>query len=1090
MALPLETPSRIWRRIQAGQDQDMPSLPSVPALDDSEADSLASRVLPAESDGNTDEDEKRQSLSSPCYSTLLGSQYTVRPFGSTDATARLANPITSRKSLGVRNSKHDAFNINKAPSLPPVNVAAGNAQDSASDVEEESKSSVPNVYLPPPEDEEFDGEGLSIADALQSVSRSNSPAPFSVDAFEEEEAPKNNHDHSPSLEFKVHPQFVYTSEVDLSILLQPSPFDRFQNIALRRTNNRIRTPSLTHTVSSQTTSPTNSTPSQSHRSPLLARLHAASPTVSAQVSLPHSRTSPSAVRDAFPSNTSGASEFDPVSMSSAASMDITDIHSSSPVRSIGGKDVTSCNEDLPEEDGLPTQADDTSAGEAEPTPHSNKLNGREHLSSPASVAFTPTPAFSRPRARFNLPSPPKDVIPSTPAQIKSEANGQPSDHVITPHTRRRSFLLSVINSTARPRLKMGTPHPRNNLVTPGMASILESTPGLPKKSTEGPRIKAVLAGITPRPLAVERRTSHPLAQASVPSPTASDAGSAAGHENDRMSMISTTSSQDLTSHPRANVSFDPAMGFGGGAAGHGVGRFNTGKLNNYLHTLNHRLQEENEVLVEKIRVLEEEKQLQMSSATSNSNQRPSLCDASNRRASMGTALNNVEEDTAAERWLEEKAELEEMIESFKHEVARYMADKEDTENALEKEKKERERDKERWKERMVEVEVGVSELVGDLEKKLEVAEKKAHEVSAESAGEIKELNDRINDLCVEIRAVNGRAEKAERALESGEDLGGALNEANEELVRTSTELRNANVHIQELEKELVEVESHMDELEKLHEKDRELIATLEKDVESATEKLETEKSRVRELEYQIQNSGADLRDAKTYIDELEENTEAAAERLEVLEADIVEARNTIKKLEVDNSENDQDLVKLKEQFTKAQEANAQMKEALEEAEQKIAEDGGIIINLKSELASLEREKGRVMVSVSQNVSGSAEPAGPSEEDLEALELELDGAHKEIARLNALLVQSPARRAMEKVKDARIEMLEREKEELLERNKTLRLSMNNMTTPQKVNSSGISPIYRHIISTSLRTPRAPNTPLRDVSSPKMSGCCLR
>ena len=803
------------------------------------------------------------------------------------------------------------------------------------------------------------------------------------------------------------------------------------------------------------------------------------------------------MRDESPLNTSGASESDPVSMSSAASMDITDVHSSSPIRSTERKDASSQDEDLLEESGLPSQADDTSAEEVEPTisnnaptHYSNKLNGREHLSSPASVAFTPTPAFPRPRARFNLPSQPKDVIPSTPAQIQLKGDEQPFDDVMTPHTRRRSFLLSVINSTARPRLKMGTPHPRNNLVTPGMASITESTPGLYKQVAERPRIKTVLAGITPRSPVGRRRTSHPLAQTSVPSPAASDAENAAGLENDRMSMISTTSSQDLTSHPHANASFDPAMGFGGGAAGHGVGRFNTGKLNSYLHTLNHRLQEENESLLEQIRVLEEEKQLQGSPATSDSNRRLGLNNASNQRLGTGTALNNVEEDPAAERWLEEKGELEEMIESFKDEVARYMAEKEDAENALEKEKKERERDKERWKERMAEVEAGVSELVGDLERKLEVAEKKAHEVSMGSAGEIKELHHRINDLQMEIQAVNDRAEKAERALESGEDLGGALNEANEKLVQTSTELRNANVHIQELEKEVVEVESHTDELEKLHKKDQELISTLEKDVESATEQLEAEKVRVRELEEQIQGSGDELREAKAYIDELEENTEIAAERLEVLEADIVEARTTIKRLEIDNSENNQDLVKLKEELVKAQEANSQMKEALEEAEQKIADDGGTIMNLKSELASLGREKERAVVNASQHVSRSVEPAGPSEEDLETLELELDGAHKEIARLNALLVQSPARRAMEKVKDARIEMLEKEKEELMERNKMLRLTVNDMTTPQKINSSGISPIHRHVLSTTLRTPRTPGAPLRDVSSLSVRGCCPR
>jgi chromosome segregation ATPase len=158
-----------------------------------------------------------------------------------------------------------------------------------------------------------------------------------------------------------------------------------------------------------------------------------------------------------------------------------------------------------------------------------------------------------------------------------------------------------------------------------------------------------------------------------------------------------------------------------------------------------------------------------------------------------------------------------------------------------------------------------------------------------------------------------------------------------------------------------------------------------------------------------------------------------------------------------------------------------MEAALKEAEQKMLEDNEALISLRSKFAALEREKERVMTNVSQNISRSTDPTSPTEEDLEALELELDSAHKEIARLNTLLVQSPARRAIEKVKDARIEMLEKEKEELLERNRALKATMNEMTTPQKVvNSSGISPIHRHVLSMSIHTPRTPGPPLRDVS----------
>ena len=44
-------------------------------------------------------------------------------------------------------------------------------------------------------------------------------------------------------------------------------------------------------------------------------------------------------------------------------------------------------------------------------------------------------------------------------------------------------------------------------------------------------------------------------------------------------------------------------------------------------------------------------------------------------------------------------------------------------------------------------------------------------------------------------------------------------------------------------------------------------------------------------------------------------------------------------------------------------------------------------------------------------------------DIDALENELDDAHKEITRLKALMQQSPARRAIGAAKDNQTEMLE-------------------------------------------------------------------
>ena len=101
-----------------------------------------------------------------------------------------------------------------------------------------------------------------------------------------------------------------------------------------------------------------------------------------------------------------------------------------------------------------------------------------------------------------------------------------------------------------------------------------------------------------------------------------------------------------------------------------------------------------------------------------------------------------------------------------------------------------------------------------------------------------------------------------------------------------------------------------------------------------------------------------------------------------------------------------------------------------------------------------------------------------DEQFEALKEELEAANVEIGRLNALLQQSPARKAIDKAKEARIELLEKQNKDLVDE---LGSARDKQFTPHRnVSMSGFSPMHRHLINLSMRTPRTPGEPLRDVS----------
>ena len=139
MAAPLlETPSRVWRRIEAIEGRDMPSLPSVPGFDEStESTEGGDSSIPLCKDG--DDDAIDLLGDAPIHSTpatVSSHTTTIHGASRTNSTARFATSIASRstksamsnsRSTSTKEFHPDSFDVSMIPSLPDIH-RSGNAE--------------------------------------------------------------------------------------------------------------------------------------------------------------------------------------------------------------------------------------------------------------------------------------------------------------------------------------------------------------------------------------------------------------------------------------------------------------------------------------------------------------------------------------------------------------------------------------------------------------------------------------------------------------------------------------------------------------------------------------------------------------------------------------------------------------------------------------------------------------------------------------------------------------------------------------------------------------------------------------------------
>ncbi|KAF9515240.1 hypothetical protein BS47DRAFT_1391776 [Hydnum rufescens UP504] len=501
MLLPYETPSRVMRRIEDAEREEMPSLPPLPSFEmstDENNDSTKSSIPPF-----NEADTKETYFPGPSQSTppqSLSSR-SLRPISTVSSSReRFAASIVTSRSSSVKQPRllDDSFGVSQ---IEPTPLSFNDLSAEVLDDDAQSKDAAAFVPAHVSFHDLSDDQALSITDALESVSLSS-----------DRDVRESEHE-----------------SINVPVGRRNSMF-----VSKRRPMPRLRDDFFKSPVSLS-----NSSLNSSRKSSLP----------------PKSPQEPQELTETIVH--AGAMEATPMpkprpTVTFKERPEISSYSLSPPSHSPGSDEEDNAEND---DDGIQFHR---IRGHSPPSgsPSSPSLNRQgspdpeiQGDKEPLAQASSSKPQDHTPQSRRNQPS---SLHSSLNSQDITEIHGAlpttqpppatPTPQIpayypaATPADRHKSFLLSLVHSTARPRFPAPTPHPQTRL----------------------------------------RRPSHPLAQVYTPASA------------ERDSFISTASSHDLTANVRVNASFDPTTDVGA--------KFNQLKLNTYLHGLNKHLIEENKNL--------------------------------------------------------------------------------------------------------------------------------------------------------------------------------------------------------------------------------------------------------------------------------------------------------------------------------------------------------------------------------------------------------------------------------------------------------------------------------------------------------------
>lgn len=628
-------------------------------------------------------------------------------------------------------------------------------------------------------------------------------------------------------------------------------------------------------------------------------------------------------------------------------------------------------------------------------------------------------------------SPLRDREP-TEASIESVEIGRHASPQTSPHASLMRYDADATPSRAFSKSPSPAFQPETPRLDSPLASIRNDTAlSTPRVDQSAAQRRAAHVLTTLRSTAkprLARGTPHPVRTASK-NPIVED-----DEQASVSSIASDRSSNDLTTFHKGNTSL-PSGGSAAAEIGPGGSRFDGAKLNSYLHALNTQLTDENQSLVQTLHKTAREKELLQAETR--------RLEETIREMSMTQGAISFDA-SARDRSQAGDSSFRDDVKALKSQLQATATER----DALRSELAAREGAFPSADSSMTQR----SELLAELEQKDAELETVRKQMEAQETEFAQKMEDLERELCKVMEEQEAKVEQARREIKEQRREDEAERQADREKLRR--------------------LEVERDELQTQRGGDDES--------EGGTAARDALEQQVADLEGLVSDLRGDVEHRDDELVKMQEELDTAEER-------IAELENLVAKSDDDGAG---DAAGLRQLLAQKDEEIKQLEDALDDSAQQLvdnetvlAERDAIVAELKNELASEQEKRVSLEARLSQlSVPKAKSPLanevynGADQEQIAALEEELDAAKRDADDLRKKLVEVSERERLAKLHELEVEKLEADKANLEDRVKSLRQQVSSPYSPSKTpdKSWGLRPLP------AVFTPRTPGQIFGNVS----------